>query len=417
MNNYWTNVVRKSLKFLPQYKKVYHSLHNGAENILLHSYVMDAINNVPYYSSYRNIYHSESDFKCLPIIRKSDIMRNEKSFISKKACKRFLSKKETGGSTGLSLELFYSISTIIKKEAVRDFLFSINGHSKNIATLRGNKPRNGEIVEVVNRSNIILSSYKLTTESIDVYVKALNDYKIDCLHVYPSSLIIFARLINQLKRTPTFPYLKKIIASSEIFSKEDKLFIKRIFPEVQIIDYYGHNELACAAISVDNSPYTFLPSYGYVEFIETSELTPSGNRIAEIVATSILNADMPFIRYATDDYVELDKQGNPIAIIGRSSDFVVNRDKQLVPCIISTRPKSMENVISFQYYQDVVGKLTFKIKVSKEYSNQNEKFLLEDLNNSFADIDCNIEIVDEIERTKRGKQLRMIQKLNINEYK
>ena len=47
-----------------------------------------------------------------------------------------------------------------------------------------------------------------------------------------------------------------------------------------------------------------------------------------------MNTTMPFIRYGTDDYVEIDKNGNIIAIIGRSSDFVINKNNDIVPCII-----------------------------------------------------------------------------------
>lgn len=412
------HTIRKFLRFLPHYRKISHLLENDIHNDdMVHSSILAAINNVPYYKRYEQLYHSLSDFKELPIIRKADIMGREKEFVSKKACKLLLQKKETGGSTGLSLELFYSHLSIINKVAFSDFLFSRCGKSKNIATLRGNRPKEDKIIEVIDSSSIILSSYKLNKENLDVYIDALNRYKIDCLHVYPSSLSVFARLLKQRKEKISLPYLKKVIASSEIFSKEDKCFVKELFPDVHIIDFYGHNELACAAISIDNTPYRFIPAYGYVEFIETGEFTPQGNRIAEIVATSILNSDMPFIRYATDDYVELDKEGNPISIIGRTSDFIVNKKGQIQPCIISTRTKSMENVIAFQYYQERIGELIYKIKVSDDYSSENQKYLLEDLNTSFSDMDCRIQIVDEIEKTARGKQLRMIQKINLNDYK
>lgn len=412
------HTIRKFLRFHPQYKKVSRLLEKEVcSETLAHKSILSAIRNVPFYKPYGQSYHSFSDLTKLPIIRKKDIMGREMEFVSKKACKYLLQKKETGGSTGLSLELFYSPSAIIRKEAVTDHLFALCGKPQNIATLRGNRPKEDKIVEVVDASSIVLSSYKLNEENLDIYIDALNHYKIDCLHVYPSSLSVLARLLKRRKDKVSFPYLRKIVASSEIFSIEERLFVKELFPDVHIIDYYGHNELACAAYSIDNAPYRFIPSFGYVEFLDTGEFTAQGNRIAEIVATSILNSEMPFIRYATDDFVELDKDGNPISIIGRSSDFAVNKRGQIQPCIISTRTKSMEHVIAFQYYQDKVGELIFKIQIADGFTPEEEKYLLEDLIGSFSDMDCKIQVVDEIEKTARGKQLRMIQKLNLNDFK
>jgi hypothetical protein len=44
--------------------------------------------------------------------------------------------------------------------------------------------------------------------------------------------------------------------------------------------------------------------------------------------------------------------------------------------------------------------------------------MTEDLNRSFNGlVNCSVEIVDEIERTKAGKQKRLVQMLNICDYK
>lgn len=74
----------------------------------------------------------------------------------------------------------------------------------------------------------------------------------------------------------------------------------------------------------------------------------------------------------------------------------------------------MQNVISFQYYQDTIGQVVFKVKVSDAFCQSDKQYLLEDLKSSFNLMECKVEVVDEIEKTKRGKQLRLIQKLDIN---
>ena len=161
-------------------------------------------------------------------------------------------------------------------------------------------------------------------------------------------------------------------------------------------------------------PYHFMNNFGYVEFIETEKLK-NGNVIAEIVATSIMNTTMPFIRYGTEDFVELDNKGNILSIIGRTSDFVVNNFNDLVPCIVITRNESKKNIINFQYFQDSIGTLEYRVVVNKNFTEKEKEMLEEDLCNSFdGKMNCIVKVVNEIERTKIGKQKRLIQKLDLS---
>ena len=76
------------------------------------------------------------------------------------------------------------------------------------------------------------------------------------------------------------------------------------------------------------------------------------------------------------------------------------------------------NMNNFQYYQCKEGELIFRIVVNDKFSEQEKIWMTEDLNKSFNGlVDCSVEIVDEIERTKAGKQKRLIQMLDLNCYK
>jgi len=374
-----------------------------------------AVAHVPYYKEYGRYLSSGAGLNALPVIRKSDISGREKSLVSDRCNIRRLKRIETGGSTGFSLELYRSIRDIINGMAMADNAFDSIGSDLRIAVLRGQKPEHG-ICEKINGNTIVLSSYALSVDTVDEYIDCLRRYRISCLHVYPSSIVILARLIKQKYGVADLPMLKGIFSSSEIFSRENKSLVKEVFPNVKIVDYYGHNEQSCCAVAVDDGYFDFNFNCGYVEFLETGE-TINGNRIAEIVSTSVMNRTMPFIRYGTDDYVELDKEGNVVSIIGRTSDFVVNERRQLVPCIILTRDESMLNVISFQYRQHEIGKLDFCVVTNDRFGERDRRSLLEDLEKSFnGQMKCAVVKVESIARTKIGKQKRLIQDLNIKEY-
>lgn len=411
-------LLKKVIKNSPQYKKERKVLLNEFHLPTLVNSINKSITNISFYK--QHIYPKSTidnfNITTYPILRKSDIMGHEEEFVSKKCIVPLMHKVKTGGSTGQSLQLYYSISTLIKKDIVSDYAFSLIGKKLNIAILRGNKPKNGEISEVVNKKTLILSSYLISDDTLDTYLSLLNSHRIECIHAYPSSLSILARLIKRRYHTANIPTLKGILTSSEIFSQEDKMLVKEVFPNVKVIDYYSHNELTCCALSIDGGHYTFFPNYGYVEFIETGETLDNGNKIAEIIATSIMNSDMPFIRYGTDDYVELDSNNNVVSIIGRTSDFVVNAKNEVIPCIIHTRYESKKNVVSFQFYQDKIGELIYKVVVNNQFNNCEAKMLEEDINNCFKNMRCKVIVVDDIEKTKRGKQMRIIQKLNIRNF-
>ena len=416
MKFYLKEKLRSILRLSPLYKKERKRELAKFNEISLELAVKSAICNVPYYAKYKPLLKNGFNITDLPLLRKNDIMGHEKEFISRKVIKCLLSKKETGGSTGMSLELFESISTVIKKNVMSDYAFSLIGENLRIAELRGNKPQNGAIVDKIGDNKILLSSYQLGENTIDLYLDALRDYKIECLHVYPSSLSIFTRLVRKKYGITNLPDLKGILSSSEIFSSEEKKLVRETFPNIKLVDFYVHNELACCAIAVDDGFYEFNNNYGYVEFYDIGQSINNNHRIAEIVATSIMNKTMPFIRYATEDYVELDEKGNVVSIVGRTSDFVINQDKQMVPCIVCTRHCSMQNVISFQYYQEKEGEVIFKVKVNHDFCQTDIKYLQEDLANSFAKMCCKIEVVNEMTKTKIGKQPRLIQKLDIKKY-
>lgn len=417
MNTVLKEIIRRLIKKSPMYCMAKQRLLSSFSYKTLQEAVESAIRNVPYYHTYGEHLKIPFSIKCFPILYKKDIVGNETSFISKCSFKPFLSRKETGGSTGCSLELFYSPSVIFKKDVITDYAFSLIGKELVIGVLRGQRPDKGKLWQIINNKYVLLSSYSLSENNLDEYLKVIREYHINCLHVYPSAIYILAKLIKNKYGKADLPELRGILSSSETLSIENKRLIKEVFPNIKIVDLYGHNELVCTAIAEDNGFYHFFPNYGYVEFIDTGETT-NGHRIAEIVATSVMNKTMPLIRYATEDYVELDEAGNVISIVGRESDFVVNKNKELVPCIVVTRTCSMKNVMNFQYYQDTIGELVFRVVVNQEFDETDKRFLLEDMDASFCGkVECRIEIVQTIEKTKAGKQRRLIQKLNIDEYK
>lgn len=410
------NLFKSYLRYTPLYKKTFREIQTKElDEQLLINHINKYIEEVPYYHKYKNILGESFNIKDFPIIRKPDIQGHETEFVSTNVNKRLLIKEKTGGSTGWSLTLFRSYHDIIQSLAYVDYIYSLIGKNLKIAVLRGNKPKKG-LFERISSNKLILSSYSLSPESLETYLDILRKNRISCIHAYPSSISILARLIKNKYGTIQLPDLKGILTSSEIFSREEKLLVSEVFPNVKIVDFYAMSERSCCAYSIGFGNYHFLQNYGYTEFIDTGE-KKGNNHIAEIVATSIMNTTMPFIRYGTEDYVEIDNEGNIIGIIGRSSDFIINKNQDIVPCIVLTRNESKKNVINFQFYQEAPGILEYRAVVSDQFTEKEREMLTTDLINSFDNkMTCKVTVVSSIERTKLGKQKRLIQKLDLSKY-
>lgn len=419
MNTVLKEFLRKCLRYTPTYLIEYNRIQKPFYMQTLERSVKKSIADVPFYQKYAQYVADNGPFSLdvFPILRKKDIVGHEYELISNKVCKKLLFKKETGGSSGVSLHLYPSWEVQIKMNCPADYAFSFIGKNLRTAIMRGSAPDNGAVYQSLGFGNVLLSSYLLSESRLTEYLDALRKYKIECLHVYPSSISILARLIKRYQVTATLPDLKGILASSEIFSAEEKKIVMEAFPGVTIVDYYGMSELTCCAYSINGGNYHFLNNFGYAEFVDTGE-TVNGHRIAEIIATSISNTTMPLIRYGTEDYVELDAENNVVSIIGRTSDFVLNKKEELVPCIIVPRDESMKNVMNFQYYQPRVGDIVFRVVVSESFSEKERLMLVEDMDNSFNhNMNCDVHVVKDVERTKAGKQKRLIQCVDMRLYK
>ena len=409
--------IREMLSRLFVSRRVLKNLIGESSPVELETVVRRAIKDCPYYESYNDLISDGFDLEKLPVIRKKDIFDCSRKMVSRRVPGFLLMHKRTAGSTGIPLNVYYSPLSVIKKDIIPNYLFSLIGDDLNVGLLRDHTT-NGKFVQFGGRRHWLFSPYQLNENTLDDYVHEMNEKHIDCLHVYPSALNIFARLIKNRYGKNPLKYLKGILASSEIFSADDKKFIMELFPGVRIIDLYGHNEQVCCAYAEGLGPYHFFSGYGHVEFIDSGERINGDNRVCEIVATSVANKTMPFIRYGTQDFAEIDKDGNVVSIIGRSSDFIVNKNGAVVPCLFLNRCESTRNVINRQYYQSQPGKMCLRVVVTDKFNDEDHRMLLEDMHTSFGDsFDCEVKVVDSIERTARGKQKRLVRDFDIEGFK
>lgn len=407
----------------PLYKSLSRTMQNSSakdafRNPRLEPFLKSAIQHVPYYK--KQYHHLLAQNQILldqfDYLHKADIVNQEEKFVSIKYPKKLLFKSSTGGSTGISLNLYNSIYSLIHETFYTDYVFAlINPCNKmRIAILRETKPEKGLFQYI--HGKLILSQYDINPETVKQYLRAMVDYKINTIHAYPSSISILCKQIRELGADIEMPKIKGIITSSETISRYDKQLIMETFPEATLIDLYGQSEHLAMAYSINMGPYEIIHPYSTVEFRDTG-LRNGDNTICEIIGTNLSNSAMPLIRYCTEDNVEIDSQGNILSIIGRTQDFLVNSEKELVPCIAHTQPATLKNVINFQYYQSKIGEIEYRIVVNEKFDYTDEKEIYNDLNHIFSGkIHLKIVVQEQIDRLPSGKQKRLIQELDLKAF-
>lgn len=417
--NFWTkHILKKLLTLSPLYFKIKRSL-DGKEKELLYTTdvetIKQQIKRIPYYrDSESYLKEGIQRLSEFPMLDKSDMIGREDDLVSEAYYIKSLHKVSTGGTSGKSLNIYKSIRDVIKEEAFMSHAFSLIGDNLKIGILRGNKPIKG-ICEY-RFGCLLLSSYDISPGNVRQYVELIRKHKTNCLYVYPSSMRIFCKYLKALRGSMDLPDLKGILSSSEILSFEDKSLILDLFPNITLIDQYGQNEHVAFAISINMGHYKFYENYSFVEFVDTGRRL-GHHKIAEIIGSNLFSHAMPLIRYRTDDLVEIDDDGNIRSIIGRTQDFIINKNNEVVPCIVVTRDETLKNVISFQYYQESAGKLVIRVLGNDDFSRIDVRAIEDDMHHCFnGHMDVKVDVVAHFEKTMAGKQLRLVQKLNTKVY-
>lgn len=381
--------------------------------------------NVPYYKELfdkNNIYYkinSFEEFEKIPYLTKDIIRNNLEKLQSKEKIKKF--KVTTGGTTGMPMEFYLDKNVCLNELAFVDYYWNkFSNKYKNtskIATLRGNIPSNGKKFEKIG-NKLIMSSFELLKENTEEYLKVLEKFNPDYLHIYPSSLSLVAEYIIQNNIKINLPSLKGIYSSSETLTDPQREIIEKAF-KVKICDLYGHSERAVIAFdNIKDENYTLDLLYGYTEIIDedNKNIILESHKEGEIVTTSFWNKSMPFIRYKTgDNAVSSGEYDSLKKISGRKSEYFIDKNSNRVLFTWADEPfwSCKEKVDTYQYVQNEIGKCQLKIVKSKEnlLTQNDEEEIKKELKRLYPNIGFYISYVDNIKRTKRGKYKYLIQNI------
>lgn len=412
---------------------------SGLATAKLHRTLKWAINTVPQYRGYERLLRLDLDpielLDRMPVTDKQDIKRNPHFYLSRALPASQRLKTETGGSTGTPLVFYLHKHVTRAKEYafMRDFRSRVGaGHGELTLGLLGRIHRGTASRATAAWSydpikhHLVFSPAHLDARYMPQLAQLLKRYRPTYIEGFPSMLHPIARWLDEHPLPEFTEGVKGVMLVSEGAHALQMDLFRRVF-DCPVLQHYGHSErILMAATMPDDERYFFWPQYGWFELIgfDGRPVTEPGVP-GEIVGTSFDNLVMPFVRYRTGDLAILSAGEHPrlpgyVAcerIDGRLQESVVDRENRLISLLAvgSAHLPWFSRIEALQYEQQRPGELIMRYSAEPAFSPEVQALMAEAVGERTC-CSVRLERVDRIPRTACGKQMLLVQALDVASY-
>ncbi|OYW76664.1 MAG: hypothetical protein B7Z37_07630 [Verrucomicrobia bacterium 12-59-8] len=348
-----------------------------------------------------------------PLLTKQDLILQREQMVNPEFDSKQRLYITTGGSSGVPVG-FYLHKGISrpKEQAYLEAQWSRRGYrvGDRVAVIRGGVTSSKAAGSIsyydATRNWLILSSYHLTLERLPGYVAALNRFRPQHLHAYPSAALMLARGLEQTGLKLDFK-LTSLLCGSEKLTTESQQYLEHFFG-ARVMHWYGHSErVVLAAQGRTSNQLHFWPTYGFVEFGKSDA---EGNR--EIIGTSFHNHVMPLIRYRTGDFAKI-TDGEASEIVGRDYEYLVSSTgRRISLTAINMHDRIFDGLLAVQFFQELEGAVECRFQPGPQWQSSQEQAmhagLLKKLGDDFTHT---LRQVAEVEKTSAGKHKWLVSKL------
>jgi phenylacetate-CoA ligase len=322
----------------------------------------------------------------------------------------------SGGSTGEPVKMLLDRKAIALEKACVRRHWRRSGYKDGepFVNMRGlrlaTKPDQYWVVDK-GENCLYVSSYHLTSNTVEAYVKALNDFEPTLINCYPSSGWLLARLVEDRGLKVHSP--RSIVCASETLYPHQRALIESVF-KTTVWDWYGLTELVGNASECErHDGYHVSTEQGRFEVLDEAGHSVQPGEPGEIVATGLHNFSMPLLRYRTGDLGTFTDSVCPCgrgsrlikSIEGRAQDFIETPSgARLTAGALNVHDKTWDNVVQFQYVQRPPDIVVLRVLKAASFAEADERRILKRMGARFGDeMRLQIEYVSEIPKTPRGK--------------
>lgn len=364
---------------------------------------------------------SVEDLRRLPVLSRDIVKHRIQDLKSLAPDAAPLLEGHTSGTTGSPITLFYDDDMVAMNYAVMDRQYRWAGlrlerGGDRVAVVRGNvivplqqkQPPFWRFNRDLNQ--IILSCFHLSPQNAGAYLDALRGFQPAVMDGYPSSLYVLARML--LGRGEHLP-VRAAVTSSETLYDFQREAIESAFC-CRVFDYYAAAERVIFSVECEqHSGHHLCEEYGITEVLDDNDQPVPPGTEGYLVGTTLHNCGMPLIRYRTTDRGAFKAArcscGRPLQltedVTTKAEDLLRLPDGRLIPPSVLTHPfKPLDAIEGSQIVQTDLDRLLIRIVPGGAFGEKECSHLLRELKVRLGeDMRIDIECVDELPRTSRGK--------------
>ena len=417
--------------FYPTYKKMvknqwrpYDELKYDQEKQLRHL-IEFSYEKVPYY---RNLFNSLAlspkdiqtieDLEKLPILTKDIIKKHWEELKPVNLLSMKYNNQATGGSTGTPMQYRLSKRDRFLGGALLYRGWGYGGYNLGDKTifLAGSSlgfntsSKLTTFVHETARNLRKLSSFDMGTDEMQKYSQIINSFKPKIIRGYASSIYFFAKWIKDSNL--------KIHSPTAIFTTSDNLFpymrakISEVFG-CEVYDGYGLNDGGVSAYECSEHAGLHIDAERSIMEVVDDEEHQMIHGKGKILATSLHNYAMPFIRYDTGDngHIIEDEcncgRGYPLLkkIAGRTTDILFTPEGKNVHgwFFLYIFWDYGKGIKEYQVVQETLKKIAIKIVPEEGFDESQIDCIREVVSKRSPGWEIEFKYVDAIERSRAGK--------------
>ena len=240
------------------------------------------------------------NYQKLPILNKSEIVRNYEKIISCNYNIDQLERQQTSGSTGEPLWIYKTESEINRQSSYiwryRMKVANVLPTDKYVRSYISKRKENNRHTSILQEKNsIALNMLCITTEDLKNYYEAIINYKPKWLFLSPSFLYLITSYME--KNNLVIPHVEYIELTGEYVPETLKKYFFDIW-NCRISIHYGCREVYAIATECKNNKLHIVSENVFLS-VENKDEYKEG--FGEIVITSLNSKAMPLIKYSIGD--------------------------------------------------------------------------------------------------------------------
>lgn len=361
---------------------------------------------------------SLADLAQLPVTTKADIRNHTDQFISNVYAKEQLNRAKTGGSTGVSLNLYFDDRCQQWRNAAQMYADGMAGWKPGarVAAIWGNPPVAGTLKQRLRRylleRVIYLDTMNLNDESMLVFVNQWRAFSPDIVFGHAHSIFILAKFLNAHGICDLRP--DGVVATSMMLLDHERAVIEQAF-SVPVTNRYGCEEVGLIAVECEhhkgmhiNSPHVVL------ECLDSDDQPVSEGQPGKLVVTDLNNYGMPLIRYRVEDVGVISRRkclcGRTLPLLerleGRVADFLKLPGGGQVAgvSLVERTLTKVTGVEQMQLVQESLHEIRINRVKGKDYSESTDFELISEFKRVFDDsVNLVINDVSRIPQEASGK--------------